>query len=443
MTAGRRGERSLAENLAALPAAARQAVLGELSSEDFATLLHDWRFWARPRQLAPGDDRWFCWLILAGRGFGKTRSGAEWVRMQVEQAGMPIRVALIAETWHDARSVMVEGESGILSCARPDFRPRFEPSKRRLVWPNGAVAGIYSADAPDQLRGPQHHVAWGDELAKWRHAEATWANLSLGLRLGVRPRVCVTTTPRPMALLKELMKDPETRVTRGSTFDNRANLSAVFLRRITERYGGTRLGRQELHAEILEDLPGALWRRETLDRLRLRKAPELERIVVAIDPPVTSGREADACGIVLAGRCAEGHAHVLADCTLEGATPLGWARHAVALYNLHRADRIVAEVNNGGELIELLIRQVDQQVSFRALRARRGKVVRAEPVAALYERGLVHHVGALTALEDQLCAFVSGRGWTGAGSPDRADALVWAITELMLEEHGEPRLRPV
>lgn len=443
MTGTERRERSLAENLAALPAAERQAVLAELSPRDFATLLHDWRFWARPRQLAPTDDEWFCWLILAGRGFGKTRSGAEWVRMQVEQAGMPIRVALIGETFHDARSVMVEGESGILNCARPDFRPRFEPSRRRLVWPNGAVAGIYSADAPDQLRGPQHHVAWGDELAKWRHAEATWANLLFGLRLGVRPRVCVTTTPRPMALLKELMKDPTTRVTRGSTFDNRANLSSVFLRQITERYGGTRLGRQELEAEILEDLPGALWRRDTLDGLRVRKAPELQRMVVAIDPPVTTGREADACGIVLAGRCGDGHAYVLADCTLEGATPLAWARHAVALYNLHRADRIVAEVNNGGELIELLIRQVDPQVSFRALRARRGKVVRAEPVAALYERGLVHHVGTLTALEDQLCGLVSGRGWTGAGSPDRADALVWAITELMLEESGEPRLRPV
>ncbi len=438
-----RPRRSLAEKLAALPDAERQQVLAALTHKDFAALLHDWRFWARPQQLPPADDEWFCWLILAGRGFGKTRSGAEWVRMQVERAGMPIRVALIAETWHDARSVMIEGESGILSCARPDFRPRFEPSKRRLVWPNGAVAGIYSADAPDQLRGPQHHVAWGDELAKWRHAETTWANLLMGLRLGVRPRVCITTTPRPIGLLKELMKDPTTRVTRGSTFDNRANLSPTFLRQMAERYGGTRLGRQELEAEILEDLPGALWRRETLDRARVRRAPDLERLVVAIDPPVTSGSAADACGIVLAGRAADGHAYVLADCTLEGATPLAWARHAVTLYSLHRADRIVAEVNNGGELIELLIRQVDPQASFRALRARRGKVVRAEPVAALYERGLVHHVGAMTQLEDQLCGFVSGRGWTGPGSPDRADALVWALTDLMLEDGGEPRLRPI
>nr|WP_279347278.1 terminase family protein [Govania unica] len=397
--------------------------------------------------MAPAGD-WFCWLILAGRGFGKTRSGAEWLRGLVE-GGSPLRsasaaverIALVAETWSDARDVMVEGESGLLATARPGARPKFEPSKRRLTWPNGAVAQIYSADEPDQLRGPQHSLAWCDELAKWRHADLAWANLLMGLRLGVRPRVMVTTTPRPMPLLKNLMTASSSVVTRGATRDNAANLPPSFMVEMTARYGGTRLGRQELEAEILEDVPGALWTRGMIETARVAEGPGFARIVVAVDPPVTSGERADACGIVVAAKGEDGRAYVLADLTVKGATPLEWARAAVAAYADYGADRLVAEVNNGGELVAAVLRQVDPTVSYRAVRASRGKAARAEPVAALYEQGRVHHMGSFPALEDQMCCFVAGEAWAGEGSPDRVDALVWAVTDLMLGPGGMPRFR--
>jgi phage terminase large subunit-like protein len=447
---------SLAESLASLPAWQRKTLIAELTKAEAAALAYDWRFWARPKQLPPltgspaGD--WTTWLVLAGRGFGKTRCGAEWVRAQVcgitpLARGRARRVALVAETAADARDVMVEGESGLLAVHPPGFRPLYQPSKRRLIWPNGARATLYNAIEPDQLRGPQHDLAWADELAKWRHGEATWDQLQFGLRLGPRPRQCVTTTPRPIKIVKVLMQDPDTIVTRGSSRENVANLAPAFIRRIIRRYEGTRLGRQELDAEILEDLPGALWTRDRIEALRVAEAPELVRIVVAIDPAASSGAASSGgsggeTGIVVAGRGRNGHGYVLDDLSVR-ASPDAWGRAAVEAYHRWQADRIVAEVNHGGEMIAHVIRTVDPGVPYKALRASRGKVARAEPVAALDEQGRVHHVGAFPELEDQMCAFTSDYDRATAGySPDRVDARVWALTELLLGAgQSEPRLR--
>jgi phage terminase large subunit-like protein len=393
----------------------------------------------------PGSD-WTTWLVLAGRGFGKTRCGAEWVRACVCGAtplarGRYRRVALVAETAADARDVMVEGESGLLSIHPDGFRPDYQPSKRRLVWPNGAVATLYNAVEPGQLRGPQHEAAWADELAKWRYGEETWDNLQFGLRLGARPRQVVTTTPKPSKFLRQIMSDPATVVTRGSSYENIANLAPAFLKRIIAKYEGTRLGRQELNAELLEDTPGALWTRARLDELRVAKAPELRRIVVAVDPAAGSGESNDETGIVVAGLGLDGQGYVLEDASLRG-SPDAWGRAAVMAYRRWAADRIIGEVNNGGEMVEHVIRTVDKSVPYKAVRASRGKVSRAEPVAALDEQGRVHHVGGFPELEDQMCAFARGFDRASAGfSPDRVDARVWALSELMLTPAGEPRLR--
>ena len=389
-------------------------------------MLYDWPFWARPKQLPPAGD-WNTWLILAGRGFGKTRTGAEWVRDQVETHGKR-RVALVARTAADARDTMVEGESGILACCPPWFRPRYEPSRRRLTWPNGAIATTYSGDRPDQLRGPQSDAAWADELAAWRYPEA-WDQLLFGLRLGTDPRVVVTTTPRPTAIIRQLLADARTHVTRGNTFENRANLAGPALHQLLRKYEGTRMGRQELYAEILDDSSGALWNRAMLDAgrvMNLKTLPDLARVVVAIDPAVTSGETADETGIVVAGIGRNGHGYVLSDLTLRE-SPHRWGSVAVQAYHRYKADRIVAETNNGGEMVELTIRTVDDTVSYRGVHASRGKRTRAEPVAALYEQSRVHHVGALPELEDQMCLWEPGQD-----SPDRMDALVWALTDLML-----------
>jgi predicted phage terminase large subunit-like protein len=377
----------------------------------------------------PGD--WRVWLLLAGRGFGKTRTGAEFVRARVA-AHRARRIALVAPTAADARDVMVEGESGLLAIAPPDDRPCYEPSQRRLTWPNGAVATTFSADEPDRLRGPQHDFAWCDELAAWRYPEA-WDMLTFGLRLGNDPRAVVTTTPRPNRLIRGLLADPKVILTHGRTAENWANLAAAFLDQIVRRYEGTRLGRQELDAEILDDLPGALWQRGIIEAARVSALPALSRVVVAIDPAAASHEHADETGIVVAGRDAAGHAYVLADASGRYA-PAEWARTAIAAYGAHRADRIVAEVNNGGEMVEATLRMVDPNVPFGAVRASRGKVARAEPAAALYEQGRVHHLGAFPQLEDQMCAFTADFDRSAAGhSPDRVDALVWALTELMVE----------
>ena len=422
-------------SLAALPPPIRTGFTQKLTRREARTLEACWRFWARADQLAP-EGGWTTWLMLGGRGAGKTRAGAEWVMEEVE-SGRAGRIALVGETLSDVREVMIDGPSGLRGMARADMRPRYEVSRKRLLWPNGAVAYVFSAGEPESLRGPQFDAAWGDELAKWRHAEAAWDMLQFGLRLGTRPRQVMTTTPRPVPLLKRLIADPQTAVTRAATAANRVNLADGFFRSVIARYEGTRLGRQELDAELIEDNPDALWTRETIERGRLRDARDFVRVVVAVDPPASSGAGADECGIVCAGLGADGRAYVIDDRSMGRLSPLAWAKRVAGCYRAHEADRIVAEANNGGEMVAQVMRQEMPDAPIRLVHATRGKRLRAEPVAALYERGLVHHVGAFAKLEDQMC------DWTpGARSPDRLDALVWALTELMLSgEAGEPKVR--
>jgi predicted phage terminase large subunit-like protein len=393
-----------------------------------------WRSKARLAQLPP-QGNWNVWILLAGRGFGKTWVGSSYIN-ELAESGRAKRIGLIAGTAGDARDVMIEGESGILNTAPSLCRPEYEPSKRRLTWPNGAIATAFSSEESDRLRGPQTDFIWGDELASWSDAQSTWDMAMFGLRLGTHPRCVVTMTPRPIKLLKDLLKreGDDVVVTRGSTFDNAANLAPPFLEAIRKRYEGTRLGRQELNAELLSDTPGALWQQDWIDRDRVEALPwgNLTRIVVAIDPAVTSGEDADETGIIVAGVDAAGVAYVLEDASGRY-QPHEWATKAINLYRKHHADRIIAEVNNGGALVENTIRSVDPNVSYRAVHASRGKVTRAEPISALYEQGKVHHVGTFQQLEDQLCAFTSDFSRASAGySPDRLDALVWAITELTL-----------
>lgn len=419
---------SLAMQLAQLSAAERQALIGGLTETQAEALMYDWRTWGRPDQFAPPGD-WRTWVVLAGRGWGKTRTGGEWVREQIE-AGRCGRIALVAPTAADVRDVVVEGESGIIRSAPPWFRPIYEPSKRRVTWPNGAIATTYSADEPERLRGPQHDGAWADELAAWRYPEA-WDQLMFGLRLGADPRAVVTTTPKPVPLIIMLVKALTTVVTRGSTFDNAANLAPAFIQQIVNKYKGTRLGRQELYAEILDDTPGALWTRARIEELRVTKVPcEFVRMVIAIDPAVSADEGSDETGIVVAGLGADGHGYVMDDISRRD-SPDAWARAAVTAYWKYKADRVVAEVNNGGDMVEFTLRTIDRDVAYKKLHASRGKITRAEPVAALYEQGKVHHVGYFGDMEDQMCS------WTqGMSSPDRMDALVWALTELMVEGHG-------
>ncbi|MGA8402400.1 MAG: terminase family protein [Stellaceae bacterium] len=430
MTSERTRERYLSASwIASRPEWARRKLIRSLSRDDAHQFIYDWSRWANDGQEEPPGD-WRVWLLLAGRGFGKTRTGAEMVRLRI---GMRTarHVALVAPTAADARDVMVEGESGLLAIAPPWDRPEYEPSKRRLSWKNGAIATTYSADEPERLRGPQHDFAWCDELAAWRYPEA-WDMLMFGLRLGDDPRAVVTTTPRPTKLIKALVADPKVVVTHGTTWDNKDNLAPAFLEQIVRRYEGTRLGRQELEAEILEDVPGALWTHGLIDATRVNTVPSLTRIVVAIDPAVSSDEHADETGIVVAGKDAAGHGYVLAD--LSGRyLPTEWAKAAIAAYRMHNADRVVAEVNNGGDMVEATLRMVDPAVSFAAVHASHGKVARAEPVAALYEQGRVHHLGALPRLEDQMCCFAHDYDRASGYSPDRVDALVWALTELLVE----------
>ena len=407
-------------------------------ANSFAAQLADaletsWPAIARPNQLPPPGGWWQVWLLLAGRGFGKTRTLSEWVCEQVA-SGRASRIALVAATAADARDVLVEGQSGILAVAPPSFRPIYEPSKRRLTWPNGAIATTFSAEEPDRLRGPQHDAAICDELASWSRPE-TWDMLQFGLRLGRHPRCLVATTPRPTKLIRELLarEGHDVVVTRGSTYENRANLAPGFFDQIIRKYEGTRLGRQELDAELLDDTPGALWSHAIIDAVRLSAVPVLQRIVVAIDPAVTSGEDADETGIVVVGIDHQGHGYVLADASGKY-QPIEWAKIAIAAYRAHHAERIVAEVNNGGDMVENTLRMVDPNVPFTAVRASRGKVTRAEPVSALYEQGRMHHVGTFPQLEDQMTNFTSDFDRQAAGySPDRVDALVWAATDLLIE----------
>lgn len=431
--------RSGIESLASLPPDELTALLAKLTDAEAYELLRDWSLWARPDQIAPQSD-WSTWLILAGRGWGKTRTGSEWTRSQA-CGSTPLgksrkgRFAIIAETAADARDVMIEGDSGILRCHHKDFRPVYEPSKRRLTWPNGAWATIFNATEPDQLRGPQHDGAWCDELAKWRYAQETYDNLMFGMRLGTLPQKIVTTTPRPIPIIKALLNDPTTVVTRGTTFDNRSNLAGKFLEQVQAKYEGTRLGRQELDGEILDDIPGALWTRDMIDRNRVKageKLPEMQRIVVAIDPAAKGKESADdelaETGIVVAGIGVDGKGYVLADATCS-LPPNGWARKAIAAFDLHGADRLVAEVNNGGDMVEQVLRTIRPTLSYTAVTASRGKVTRAEPIAALYEQDRIRHHGAHPQLEDQMMLFTPF-GMEGETTGDRVDALVWALTDL-------------
>jgi phage terminase large subunit-like protein len=394
-------------------------------------LARDWALWARDDQLTPPGD-WTYWLILAGRGWGKTRTGAEWVRSEVKRSRF---VNLIGATADDARDIMIEGESGILSICPRGERPEYKPSQRKLAWPNGAVSLIFTADEPERLRGKQHEKLWADELAAWRYAEA-WTQAQFGLRLGARPQACITTTPRPTPLVRELIADPGTLATLGTTYDNRDNLAPTFFSKIVKAYEGTRLGRQELNGEVLLDNPRALWQRARIDELRRPALTEetraaflasLKRIVVAIDPAVTSNEHSDETGIVVCGHGRDDHLYVLEDISLS-ASPDAWARVAVQAYRRWAADRIIAETNNGGDMVEAVIRSVDRSVSYRKVTATRGKVIRAEPIAALYEQGRAHHVGGFDRLEDQMIEFDPTIAQNK--SPDRMDALVWAGTEL-------------
>lgn len=398
---------------------------GEVETE-----FYNWQRWAFPKQLPPEGD-WTTWLMMGGRGSGKTRAGAEWIRTLAERKIGPI--ALVGETMTEAIAVMVRGESGILNVHPDQTRPVL--SGHRLIWPNGIEATILSASDPDRFRGPQFAAAWCDEVAKWPRAEEAWDMLQFTLRLGDRPQQMATTTPRPGKLLRRLLADPHAVVTRMATAENQAQLAPQFLDAIVGRYRGSVLGRQELDGELIEDLPDALWQRSMF---RQFAGGDVGRIVVAVDPPVTGTAKSDACGIVVAGRVGEG-AVVLEDRTLKPAAPLAWAQRAVAAFYAHGADAIVVEVNQGGDLVRQVITQIDQTVPVRAVRASRGKWLRAEPVAAYYGRGLVSHVAGLTALEDEMCAF-GADGKSEGHSPDRVDALVWAVTELLLND-ARPRVR--
>ncbi len=416
---------SLVSWIATLPPEQRAAALSQLTKMEAGQLAYDWALWARPAQLAPPGD-WRIWLVLAGRGWGKTLAITQWAIRQA-RALPKSRGALVAPTEADARDVLVEGESGILSVAPPDFTPKFEPSKRRLTFPNGSTARLFSADEPNRLRGPQHHWAACDEVAVWDRPEA-FDMLLLGLRLGANPRCAIATTPRPVPLIRRLLSDKTVAVVRGSTYENRANLAPAFFAGIVSRYEGTRIGRQEIDGEVLDDAAGMLFRRGLIDHVQA--APLLKRIVVAIDPAVTAHEGSDETGIVVAGVGFDDHGYVLEDASLK-ASPGEWARAAVEAYRRWQADRIVAEVNNGGDLVEHTMRTVDATVPLTQVRASRGKVARAEPVAALYEQGKVHHAGVFEDLERQMCEGVQ-RSVASAKSPDRVDALVWAITALML-----------
>lgn len=383
-----------------------------------------WRTWARPEQLLPADP-WTYWLIKAGRGWGKTRTGAEAVREWIDRGHNFVN--LIGATADDARDIMVQGESGILAICPAWERPEYKPSQRKLIWPNGAESLIFTADEPERLRGKQHEKLWADEVGAWRYADA-WDQAKFGLRLGALPQAIITTTPRPTKLVRELIADPATIVTRGKTYDNRDNLAPSFFDAILRRYEGTRIGRQEIDGELLDDNPGALFRRADIDAGRKQMAPTLTRLVVAIDPAVTNNEDSDETGIIVAGVDSLGEPHIIADLS-ERNTPDGWARTAVKAYHDYRADRIIAEVNNGGAMVESVLRAVDRSVSYKEVRASRGKAIRAEPVAALYEQHKIHHVGSHPALEDQMCEWNPADAT--AKSPDRMDAMVWAVTELM------------
>lgn len=411
--------------LASLSEQERQEWLAKLSTEQRAKLRYNWEFWARPAQLEPEGD-WRTWLALAGRGFGKTEIGAQWIRKRVNEGAKMI--ALVAETQKDLEEVMIPR---LLKVTPEHEAPDVRYKPVRLRWPGGAVAYGYNGTEPDQLRGPEFDTAWVDELAKYSKARETWDMLQFTMRQGT-PRVLVTTTPRPIPIIKDIMTKKGTVITRGKTMDNADNLATEFIEDITSKYAGTRLGRQELDGEIVDDVPGALWTRDMLDRNRLTEAPEMARVVIGVDPSGTDGEddEGDAVGIVAAGRGVDGRGYLLGDYTCK-LSPDAWARRAVTAYHKNEADRIVAERNFGGAMVKAVIKTADASVPYKEVIASRGKVARAEPVAALFEQGRVSIVGSLAELEDEMVLMTS-HGFVGEGSPNRVDAAVWALTEVML-----------
>ena len=431
------------QRLARLPRDMQAELLRTLPVPSKRELNERWWQWGHRGQVQPDGD-WRVWVIRAGRGFGKTRAGAEWVSAYAREHP-DARIALVGGTMEDARRVMIEGESGLLRIARPDERVRWRASARELVFPSGACGYVYSADAPETLRGPEHHIAWCDELAKWRRGEAAWDNLLMGLRLG-EGRVLVTTTPRPTALMRRVLAMPGVEETRGRTRDN-PNLPCSFIAAMEASYGGTRLGRQELDGELIEDIEGALWTRALIEQCRVPHAPKLRRVVVGVDPPagrVVGAGAGDACGIVAVGLGRDDLGYVIEDATVQVTSPQAWAQAVAACVARHGADRVVAEANQGGKLVNEVLRAADEAMPVRLVHASRGKSARAEPVAALYERGRVFHAGVFAKLEDELCGLLAGGGYEGPGrSPDRADALVWALGELLLGARGEASVTPL
>jgi phage terminase large subunit-like protein len=422
----------------------RHMLSEELDQTEKNSFAYLWEYLARQEQLPPPGD-WRVWMIMAGRGFGKTRAGAEWVRM-IADSDPEARIALVSSSLAEARAVMVEGESGLLAICRPGHKPVFEPSLHRIRFQNGAQAQLFSAAEPEALRGPQHSHAWCDEIGKWplanERATRCWDNLTLGMRLGNDPRIAVTTTPRAVPLVQRLVAQAgagdEVAITRGKTDDNAGRLPQRFLDAIDSEYGGTQLARQEVNGELLEDIAGALWTRSLIEQCREDDAvPGAARVVIAVDPPASAS--GDECGIIVAMLGVDGIARVLADCSLGNASPAQWAQRVADAAHEWSADRVVAEANQGGAMVESVLRAADQALPVKLVHASRGKVARAEPVAALYAAGRVRHVGVFARLEDQLCGLLTGGTYAGPGrSPDRADALVWALTELLLGKTMRP-----
>jgi phage terminase large subunit-like protein len=431
---------SVAERIAELPVAERNAALKAFSDKELAELLYDWRgFLARPDQVAPDGD-WSIWLVLAGRGWGKTEVGAQWIKEQIA-AGVK-SIALVAETQKDLEEVMVKR---LLDIYPPGEGPRVRYKPVRLSWPCGAEALGYNGTEPEQLRGPEFEVAWVDEIAKYRHSRETWDMLQFCMRKGHHPRQIITTTPRPIELVKSLVSGNEGKiiVTRGSTMDNRSNLAAPFIEKIQARYAGTRLGRQELNGEVLGDMPGALWQQGAIDLYRVRDMPKLERIVVAVDPAVTDTETSDEHGIIAAGVGADQRGYIIDDASTTG-SPVEWARRTISTFDRLQADAIVIEINQGGDMVRHVLDSIRPNLPIIEVRATRGKHVRAEPISALYEQGRISHVGSFSELENQMTMMTSS-GYQGEGSPDRLDAAVWALTELfpaMVSEVSEPAQMP-
>lgn len=425
---------SLITELAEKRQEVRNEYLKSLPDEKLLQLKYNWKYWARHEQLPPLRD-WTFWLVNAGRGFGKTRCGAEWIIEQVKQGFT--KIGLIGSTASSVRDIMVEGDSGILTISRPDFKPLYEPSKRKLTWPNGAIAHTFSAEEPNRLRGPQFEKIWADELAVWKYPEA-WDMAKLSLRLGKKPQAVITTTPKPKRVLKELIADKDCVVTGGSTYDNMQNLSPNFYKTIVNKYEGTTLGQQEIYAVLLEELPDALWQRVIIEKARIsdKNLDELVRIVVGIDPAGTGKETSSETGILVCGVDANLEGYVIDDLSCRK-RPEGWASQAIKAYHKYKADRIIAEVNFGGDMVEGVIRNVDPNVSYKSIYASRGKRARAEPVSALYEQGRIHHVGVFKDLEDQMCNFTPET----KKSPDRIDALVWCFTELILDRKERRQVR--